>query len=471
MGPLSDSDLSGLRNILLTEVIEFDLWVYVMVIAIILIFLIFSAFFSSTETALSTANTIRLRRLVEERKRGAQKAIILIENYDRTITSILIGNNLCNIGASTAAAFIFTNLILNPSIASITSTIVMTLIVIIFSEILPKTYAKANPTKVMLRFSGLMWFFYKFFYPIAFIFMKLTALMKGDAEGENHAVTGEELETIIDTMEDEGVFDEDHADIIQGAVSLGYKKVSEIMTPRVDTIAVEINDTPDDIYVLFLETQYSRLPVYDTDKDNMVGILQIKDFLPALIQADDKDSISIKDLMIEPLYVSKQTKVDDLIKVMQDTKRHFAIVSDEYGGTSGIVTMEDALEELVGEIYDEYDSEEEHPFLNKVAENEYFLSADLDLNELYEELELGQPPIKAYTTVGSLIYDLCEGLPEVNMVVELNSVKTIFEDNEFVDIKYLLKFEIVTVENRRIRELNLYIEDITDLEDADEDEK
>lgn len=471
MGPLSDSDLSGLRNILLTEVIEFDLWVYVMVIAIIVIFLILSAFFSSTETALSTANTIRLRRLVEERKRGAQKAIILIENYDRTITSILIGNNLCNIGASTAAAFIFTNLILNPSIASITSTIIMTLIVIIFSEILPKTYAKANPTKVMLRSSGLMWFFYKFFYPIAFIFMKLTALMKGSSEGENHAVTGEELETIIDTMEDEGVFDEDHADIIQGAVSLGYKKVSEIMTPRVDTVAVEINDTPDDIYVLFLETQYSRLPVYDTDKDNMVGILQIKDFLPALIQADDKDSISIKDLMIEPLYVSKQTKVDDLIKVMQDTKRHFAIVSDEYGGTSGIVTMEDALEELVGEIYDEYDSEEEHPFLNKVAENEYFLSADLDLNELYEELELGQPPIKAYTTVGSLIYDLCEGLPEVNMVVELNSVKTIFEDNEFVDIKYLLKFEIVTVENRRIRELNLYIEDITDLEDADEDEK
>lgn len=467
MGPLPESDLSSLKILISLGTSNLDLWVFGMVLAIILVCVFMSAFFSATETALSTANTIRIRKLAEENKRGAKKAIILIENYDRTITSILIGNNLVNIGASTAAAFIFTNLILNPSIANVVSTIVMTFIIVTFSEVIPKIYAKANATTLTIRFSGLMWFFYKIFSPISYIYSKLTSKTNKNGDSNEHTVTGDELESIIDTMETQGVFDEDHADIIQGAVSLGYKKVAEIMTPRVDVEAVAIDDSPETIFKIFLDTQFSRLPVYDTDKDNMVGVLQVKDFLIKMVQEENPGQIDVKALLVEPLYVSKQTKVDDLIKVMQDEKKHFAIVSDEYGGTSGVVTMEDALEELVGEIYDEYDQDEEDPFLIKKSDNNYYLSADLEINELYETLEIGSPPPDRYVTVGSFIYELCEGLPLENQTVNVTSTKTSFVDNVFKEVKYLLTFELIKVENRRIKELNLTIEDITEL---DEDE-
>lgn len=460
MGPLPESDLSSLRIFATFGAANLDVWVYVMVLVIILICLAFSAFFSATETALSTANAIRLRKLAEENNKGAKKAIILIENYDRTITSILIGNNLVNIGASTAGAFIFTNLILNPSIANIVSTVAMTLMIVTFSEILPKTYAKANATSLSMKSSGLMWVFYKILFPVAFFYIKISNSAK-KTDVKEQTVTGDELESIIDSMEDQGVFDESHADIIQGAVSLGFKKVGDIMTPRVDVEAVAIDDSPAEIYKVFLDTQFSRLPVYDLDKDNMVGILQIKDFLISMIQIDDKTNLNIKELLVEPLYVSKQTKVDDLIKMMQDEKKHFAIVSDEYGGTSGVVTMEDALEELVGEIYDEYDLDEVDPFLIKISENNYHLSADLELIELYETLDLGSPQQDKYLTVGNFIYELCEGLPIEGQLVTVTSNKTDFIDNGFTDIKYLLTFSLIKVENRRIRELNLVVEDIS----------
>lgn len=466
MAPLPKSILSFTRVLAAVEA-DLELWVYIMLTLIVVVLLFFSAIFSATETALSTVSSIRIRKLAEENKRGAKKALILIENYDRLITTILIGNNLVNIGASTVAAFIFTHLILNPSVASIVSTAVMTLLVVTFCEIIPKIYAKANATKLALIVSGLMWFFYKIFYPIAIIYTKITQRAGKKTEHAEHTVTGDELESIIETMEDQGVFDEDHADIIHGAVSLGNKKVAEIMTPRVDVVAVGIDHTPRETLDVFLETQFSRLPVYDTDKDNIVGVLQVKDFLIAMIQTENHKDINLLDLLVEPLYVSKQTKVDDLIKVMQDEKKHFAIVSDEYGGTSGVVTMEDALEELVGEIYDEYDDDEEDPFLIKESENTYYLSADLELDELYDTLDLGSPQEDRYLTVGSYIYELCEGLPEESQTITVTSTKTNFVDNEFIDKKYLLTFELVKVENRRIRELNLTVLDITDVDEEE----
>lgn len=460
MGPLPESDFSQFKIFAVS--LNMEPWVLILVIGIIFICVIFSAFFSSTETALSTANTIRIRRYVEEGKRGAKKALILIENYDRTITSILIGNNLVNIGASTAAAFIFTNLFLNPSIASLISTVVMTLIIITFAEILPKTAAKANATELSLKVAGLMWVFYKVFYPIAFIYTKYLERKNNNNETNEDAITEEELETIIDNMEEQGVIDEDHADIIQGAVSLGFIKVSEIMTPRVDMAAVEVNDSIEEIYDLFLETNFSRLPVYEEDKDNIIGVLQVKDFFPAMIQAENNEDINIVELIVDPLYVSKQTKVDDLIKEMQDQKKHFAIVSDEYGGTSGVVTMEDALEELVGEIYDEYDLDEVDPFIEELEDGSYLLSADLELRDLYDYLDVGQAPSGKYSTVGSYIYERFEEIPEIGDTVTVISTKTEFDDNEFIDFKYLLTFTLKDVENRRIRVFSLTVEDVTE---------
>jgi CBS domain containing-hemolysin-like protein len=426
-----------------------------LLIVIIIIGLVFSAFFSSIETALSSVSLIRLKKMADDKIKGARKAVFLIENYERTLITILIGNNLTNIGASTVSAFIFSKLLFkSATLSSFVSTFLMTFLIITFSEILPKTYAKNHATKVSIKFAGMMWFFYKIFFPVAFFFVRLQRKFVKN-QSENSSVTGEELETIIDTMEDEGLIDEDHADIIQGALSLGNKTVGDIMTPRVDMISVKVNDSVDSILEEFFKSQYSRLPVYEEDKDNILGILQEKDFLTNVIK--NKDKIDLKKLIQKPLYVTRSTKVDDLIKEMQEVKKHFAIVADEYGGTSGIVTMEDALEELVGEIYDEYDEEEAIEII-KLNDNSYDVSPELTIEELSEELDLEiLKDSNQYQTIGNVVYDLCEELPEEGDEVTLESFKTTYEEEKTIETNYSLIFQIKKVVNRRIRKLTLKV--------------
>jgi len=426
-----------------------------LLIVIIIIGLVFSAFFSSIETALSSVSLIRLKKMADDKIKGARKAVLLIENYERTLITILIGNNLTNIGASTVSAFIFSKLLFkSATLSSFVSTFLMTFLIITFGEILPKTYAKNHATKVSIKFAGMMWFFYKIFFPVAFFFVRLQRKFVKN-QSENSSVTGEELETIIDTMEDEGLIDEDHADIIQGALSLGNKTVGDIMTPRVDMISVKVNDSVDSILEEFFKSQYSRLPVYEEDKDNILGILQEKDFLANVIK--NKDKIDLKKLIQKPLYVTRSTKVDDLIKEMQEVKKHFAIVADEYGGTSGIVTMEDALEELVGEIYDEYDEEEAIEII-KLNDNSYDVSPELTIEELSEELDLEiLKDSNQYQTIGNVVYDLCEELPEEGDEVTLESFKTTYEEEKTIETNYSLIFQIKKVVNRRIRKLTLKV--------------
>ncbi len=460
MSPLSDADPR-----LLTGFITNYIGIDILLIAIIVVCLVLSAFFSSIETALSSANIIRLKKMADEKVRGARKAVILIENYERTIVTILIGNNLVNIGASTVSAFIFTKLIFeNPTLSSFISTFVMTFLIITFGEIIPKTHAKNHATSVSKKTAGLLWFFYKAFFPVTILFLFLQKVLV-KKEPEDQSVTNEELETIIDTMEDEGLIDESHADIIQGALSLSSKTAGDIMTPRVDMISVEINDSIQHILEEFFNSQYSRLPVYEGDKDNILGILQEKDFLGKVIK--EKGKFNIREIISEPLYVTKSTKVDDLIKEMQEAKKHFAIVSDEYGGTDGIVTMEDALEELVGEIYDEYDDDEEVVELIKLDEDLYDVSPEMTIEELSDELDLEiLKDANQYQTIGNVVYDLCEGLPEEGMEVSLQSVKTSYEEEKTIETIYKLLFVIKHVENRRIRRLTLNVLNLENEEKA-----
>ncbi len=451
MNPLSDADPS-----LLSGFVTNYLGIDILLISIIVVGLVLSAFFSAIETALSSANLIRLKKMADDKIRGARKAVILIENYERTIITILIGNNLVNIGASTVSAFVFTNVIYdNPTLSSFISTFVMTFLIITFGEIIPKTHAKNHASSVSKKSAGLLWFFYKAFYPVAILFLALQKRFI-KKEPEDQSVTNEELETIIDTMEDEGLIDEDHADIIQGALSLGNKTVGDIMTPRVDMISVDVNDSIEHILEEFFNSQYSRLPVYEGDKDNILGVLQEKDFLGKVIK--EKKTFNVRDLITEPLFVSKTTKVDDLIKEMQEKKKHFAIVSDEYGGTDGIVTMEDALEELVGEIYDEYDVDEEVVEIIKLDENFYDVSPEMTVEELSDELDLEiLKDANQYQTIGNVIYDLSEGLPEEGVDIDLISVKTTYEEEKTIETNYKLSFNIKHVENRRIRRLTLLV--------------
>lgn len=436
-------------------------WILNVILLILMIFLLAaSAFFSSTETAFSSVNLIRLRNYMEEKKKGAKKAVYIAEKFDVTLTTILIGNNFVNISATTIGAFILGKTIMNPTVANIVNTFLMTVIVLIFGEILPKTYGKENPEKVALRSSGAMYAVIKILWPISWLFIKLNNSIKKNKKpaGENPYVTEAELESIIDVMEDEGVIEEEDADLIQNAISLNDRTVFDIMTPRVDVIAIDINDSVDTIKNLFFDNQFSRMPVYRDDKDHMIGILSERDFFTAILK---NETVDLSKIISEPYYVSKKTKVNDLIKDMQKTKKHLAIVSDEYGGTSGIVTMEDALEELVGEIYDEYD-EVADLIISQIDDNHYSLSANMELEELFEKLKLGATPISNYSTVGGFVYELCEDLPFEGKVIHYTSVYEEIDLENPVEIKYDLEFTVKKVENRRIRSVELKITKISE---------
>ena len=433
-----------------------DFGTHIPLLVLLVLLIIISSFFSSAETAFSTANLIRLKNYAEDRRKGAKKAVYIVEKFDLTLTTILVGNNFVNIAATTISAFIITSMILNPTVANIVSTFLMTIIILIFGEIMPKQYAKDNAEKFALKYSGIMYAIIKGLYPITFLFLKLkNSLMKRHKKEDMPFVTEDELESIIEVMEGQGVIDTDDAELFQNAITLNDKTVYDIMTPRVDMIAVEVNDDIEVIKQVFFEHQFSRIPVYDTDKDRIVGILSERNFFTALLKQEE---IDLYKLMSAPYFVSKSTRVDDLIREMQKLKKHFAVVSDEYGGTSGIVTMEDALEELVGEIYDEYDEDEEDSqIITSIQENEYLLSSEMEIDHLFETLNLGTIPDTNYATVGGLVYELSESLPEEGDEVHYH---TSYEEHDLekpVYIEYDLVFTITKVENRRIREVKLKV--------------
>lgn len=433
---------------------------YVPLLIALIILLMFSAFFSCAETALSTSNIIRLKGYVEEKRRGAKKALYLAEKFDTTLITLLVGNNIVNIGATTIAAYILSQVIANPSVYNIVNTFGMTIIVLIFGEITPKSLAKENPEKIALKFSGLLFIIHKILWPFSWFFYKLRKLMIKKSNKITPQVTEEELESIIETMEDEGVIENDNAELMQNALNINDTTVYEIMTPRVDVVAVDINEDIESIKNVFLEYKYSRIPVIDKDKDNMIGILRERDFFTAYIMKD-KEPVNLKKIISSPYYVSKTTKVDDLIKEMQEVKKHFAIVLDEYGGTSGIVTMEDALEELVGEIYDEYDDVPELDFdFKQINENKYQINPEMDLEDLFDELDLGKAPETSYSTVGGLVYELSEEPPYKGKVVKYD---TTYDNNDLdnpIVKHYELQFKVDRVIKRRIKSLILEINEV-----------
>ena len=433
-----------------------------LIIALIIL-LFFSAFFSCSETAYSYVNIIRLKNYVDEKKKGARKALYLAEKFDVTLVTLLVGNNLVNIGATTIAAYVIGSMIVNPTVANIVNTFGMTIIVLIFGEITPKSYAKENPEKTALFLSGPLFIIQKLLWPFTWIFYKIRKfMMKKNDKNDVPQVTEEELESIIETMEDEGVIENDDAELMQNALDINDTEVYQIMTPRVDVVAINVDEDIEKIKNVFFEYQYSRIPVYENDKDNMIGILRERDFFTAYIKNNNR-KFNIRSIMSSPYFVSRTTKVDDLIREMQDVKKHFAIVLDEYGGTSGIVTMEDALEELVGEIYDEYDDAPELDYqFNLINDNKYSINPDINIKDLFEELKLGKEPETNYRDLGGFIYELCEEPPYKGKVVTYNSVYEDYDLENPVRKEYELKFTIDRVIKRRIKALILEINEISE---------
>ena len=415
-------------------------------------------FLSAAEAAYSNINIIRLRSYVEEKRRGAKKAVYLAEKYELTLTAFLVMKVIIKITLVALVLFFMISLITKTFIAYIVAISIAIIVILLFGELFPKQWGRNHAERVALKLVCLSLLVYKIVYPLTYLFVRLKKAINKRYEKQTPSikVTEEELESIIEAMETEGVIDEDDADLLQSAISLNETSVYDIMTPRVDVIAINIDDSVEDIKQVFFDYQFSRMPVYKEDKDNIIGILSERDFFTALL---NKKIVNIKELLSSPYYVSETTKVNELIKEMQRQKRHFAIVSDEYGGTSGIVTMEDALEELVGEIYDEYDEEEEHLAIVELGDNNYLIPPDMDLEEMFDALKLGPIPESKYVTVGGFVYSLCEGLPVEGQVVNYNLTKDHQDEEERYLVHYKLDFLIKKVENRRIRSIELKLQE------------
>ena len=429
----------------------------VILCCVLIVLLMLSAFFSSSETAYSTANLMRLKSYQDEKRKGAKKAVYIAENFDFTLITLLVGNNIVNIAATTIATIIFNSIIPNEFWANFVNVAVMAILVLIFGEILPKSIAKRKPEELALKFSSSFYVVMKILWPISILFHSFRKAVVKEQKNVEPFMTEDELEGVIDVMEDQGVLDESDAELISNSLSLNETTVYDIMTPRVDMISVNIEDSILNIRDTFFEYQYSRLPVYRDDKDNIVGLLRERDFFTALIKYG-ADKVNINKLITKPYFVSKATKVDDLIRDMQQAKQHFAVVVDEYGGTDGIVTLEDCLEEIVGEIYDEYDDEEKIVDLKEIGENKYLVSAEMELDELFEQLELGKTPDSVYANVGGFVYALCKELPQEGMEVEYETVYEKIDLENPIVITYQLKFLIKQVKEKRIRTVELSVE-------------
>ncbi len=356
---------------------------YLPYISIVLL-LIVSAFFSASEMALSSSNAKRLRSLGEEKKTfGLWAANRLKEGYDEALGVILIGNNLANNAASSVMTVIIISL-LGEGYAW-ASTLFMTLLVLIFGEIIPKTLAKQFPEKLSAVFSGPLYILNVILMPINFIVVKLVAIVSRlweNSTSDNEAVSEKDFENIIDIAEDEGVIDEEQSDLLQNALDFDEVLAYEIVTHRVDMDALDIRDPYEVNIKKILESKYSRMPVFEDTPDNIIGILHLNRVFKRLV--DDK-KINIRNLLLPVTFVHKTMSLPDVLEKMRDTKCHMVVVLDEYGGTMGILTMEDVLEQIVGEIFDETD-EVEREFV-VVDDTHFEASGDMRIYDFFDEFD------------------------------------------------------------------------------------
>ncbi len=371
-----------------------------LVIAGIIVCLCLSAFFSASEMAYSSCNSMRLESIKDDKGKGWKKAATamkIVENFDQALSAILIGNNLVNIAASSMSSvlviIVMTAAGLNPDNYGWLSTLVITILVIIFGETMPKISAKRNATKIAMRNAPFVNFLMIVFKPIIWIVVKTIALITKPLKGEedaNQEETVEELQTIIETEEDEGIIDEDDSNLMQAAIDFADKSAMDVMTARVDVCAIDIEDSWKDIKATIDSSIYSRIPVYEGTIDNVIGILHLNKLFKTLANIEEQGKaideeeapIDIRTLLMPPCYVYKTMKLPKVLNQLKGAKQHLAIVTDEYSGTLGVVSMEDVLEQIVGEIYDETDVVE--PELVKHNDTEFEVDGGMPVSDLLE---------------------------------------------------------------------------------------
>ena len=376
-------------------------------ILLLVILLALSAYFSSSETAFSTVNKIRLKSYADSGSEKAKTALDIAEDYDRTLATILVGNNAVN----TASAALMTTVAsaLFGASGAVIATFVTTVLLLIFGEILPKTYGKAKNERVALGSAKFMRILIVGLTPVVSVFQLIQKAMlkvwdKGD---EAPTVTEDELKYILDTIEEEGVIQEDEAQLVQSALDFNDVPVQKILTPRVDVVALDVDDSIDEIRRVVMEERFTRIPVYEGTIDNIIGILQSRDFLEALLAGG---KIDLRQMLAEPLFVHKTKTASSMLADFKRRRAHIAVVTDDYGGTMGIVTMEDLLEEIVGDIWDE--DEEVEQDLTALPDGSSEVSGDMDIDDLFEAFHYHDSDFTSESsTVGGWTMEMLEHLP------------------------------------------------------------
>ncbi|MBR5513046.1 MAG: HlyC/CorC family transporter [Ruminococcus sp.] len=375
---------------------------------LVLTMMVFSALFSATETAYSTVNKLRLKNYEAQGNKKAGKALKLANRFDDVITAVLIGNNIVNIGTSSVATVIFCD-IFGDSGAAI-STAVVTVLVLVFCEVLPKSYAKRNSEKLSLLIATPLSFLVIIFKPFIWVLNKMSSMLKGD---DAPTVTEDELKYMIDEIEEEGVIEEQESELMKNALDFDDITVNEILIPRVKVVGVELYDSIDEIRRTFNTEMYSRLPVYEKSLDNIIGIITNKTFFKML--GEGKSDIS--EIIQEVPHIADTNLISEAMRYMQRSKVHLAVVTDQYGGTKGIVTLEDIIEELVGEIYDEED--EIVTNIKKLDDNKYEVLGDTNIYDFAEYLDISEDEFETeYTTIGGWVTDIMGHIPEAGETVE-----------------------------------------------------
>ena len=411
-------------------------------IAALVILVILSAFFSATETAFTSLNRIRLKSRADSGNKRAALTLRIAEDYDKLLSTNLIGNNIVNISASTVGTVLFTKLFLD--YGPLVSTVVLTVVILVFGEISPKSMAKENAEAFAMFAAPIMRVLMTVLAPVNYLFAQWKKLLSRIfRKSEEEGITEEELITMVDQAENEGGLDQHEGQLIRSAIEFNDLEVEEILTPRVDIVAAEDTATMDEIAAIFAENGYSRLPIYHDTIDNIIGVIHEKDFHAARYHGQEDVSAIVSNV----LYTTGSTKISDLLRILQRAKAHMVIVVDEYGGTEGLCTLEDIVEELVGEIWDEHDEVIEE--FKKQSDGSYLISCNANLTDLYDLF-----PIKGErdcTTVSGWVMEEIGRVPE--------------EGDHFVYEN--LDVTVTRVDHRRVLEIRVVVLPQEDTGDKD----
>lgn len=414
---------------------------------ILLILILLSGFFSSAETALSTVNRVRIRTLAEEGSKRAKRVNFVLDNYGKMISSVLIGNNIVNLSASALATTLALRIHLSVGIA----TGILTIVVLICGEIVPKTWAVLNAEKLSLLYSGIIYALMHLLTPVILVVDKVSnlflRLLHADPNQKATPMTESELKTYVDVSHEDGVIESEEREMIYNVFDFSDALAKDIMIPRINMVTVDIEDSYEQVLKIFREYMYTRLPVFQDNQDNIIGIINIKDF----ILTNDESNFHVKDILRDAHYTYEYKKIADLMYELREKTMNVAFVLNEYGATVGMITFEDLLEEIVGEIRDEYDQDEEE-LIQKVDEYTYLVEGSMKLDDINDALN---------TNLNSEDYDSIGGI----MIEKLNRVP---DDNDEVHLENGIHLKVQGIDQNRIIKVKMILPESIEEEDSDE---